>query len=78
MTIKDQLNRDFICVECGQEYDELGDGKCYACGGEVIPIDKVGQDPQEPEEYPSDVMEDEETEKEEIPPEELEDEENIP
>lgn len=60
---------DFVCKECGQEFEELGDGKCYACGGSVIPIDIIGQE-QKPEEYPPDVMEDEEPDKD-IPPEEI-------
>lgn len=70
------MKRDFVCVECGQEFEELGDGKCYACGGNVIPIDAVGKD-EEPEEYPAEVMESEEPEKD-IPSEELEDENKLP
>ncbi len=54
------MKSDYVCVECGQEFEELGNGKCYACGGDVIPIDAVGQKQEEPEEYPEDVMEEEE------------------
>jgi len=67
------MKRDYVCVECGQEYEELGDGKCYACGGEIIPIDSIGKE-DEPEEYPEDLME---MEDEEVPEEELDEEESL-
>jgi predicted ATP-dependent serine protease len=61
------MKEDYVCVECGHQYEELGDGKCYVCGGDIIPIEEVGQ--QEEAEYPEDLMEETET----TPPEELED-----
>ncbi|MCX6806940.1 MAG: hypothetical protein NT135_02370 [Candidatus Berkelbacteria bacterium] len=57
------MKQDYVCTECGHQYEELGGGKCYVCGGNVIPIDEVGQD--EPE-YPDDLMEDQETKPEDI------------
>ena len=69
------MKQDFVCVECGQQFEEIGDGKCYACGGEIVPIDDIGKS--EPEEYPNQLMEDEEKE-EEIPPEEIEDDDQYP
>lgn len=62
------MKQDFVCTECGHQYEELGDGKCYVCGGAVIPIDEVGQDEQE---YPDDLMD--KQEEDDVAPEELED-----
>lgn len=61
------MRQDFVCAECGHQYEESGDGKCYVCGGNIIPIEEVGQ--QEESEYPEDLME----ETEATPPEEMED-----
>lgn len=48
---------DYVCPTCGHEYDELGDGKCIECGGNIIPIEEVGTE--ENEEYPDYLMEEE-------------------
>lgn len=65
------MEKDYVCTECGHEYDELGDGKCYICGGDILPIDEFGEDT---EKYPDDLIE-EETEDIEEPNELWEEEE---
>jgi len=48
------VEKTYVCVECGSQYEDLGDGKCYICGGEIIPIDEVLQD--EEEKYPEHLL----------------------
>ena len=50
------MKQDYVCVECGHQYDELGDGKCYVCGGNVILVEEVGQEEQK---YPEDLVDEE-------------------
>jgi len=50
------MRQDYVCAECGHEYEELGGGKCYVCGGSIVPIDEVGQ---EESKYPEDLLEEE-------------------
>uniref|UniRef100_A0A7V3N5R5 Uncharacterized protein n=1 Tax=candidate division CPR3 bacterium TaxID=2268181 RepID=A0A7V3N5R5_UNCC3 len=59
------MRESYVCTECGHEYEELGDGKCYICGGDILPIDEIGQ---EQPEYPEDLLE--ENDEDEIPFEE--------
>jgi len=56
------MRESYVCTECGHEYEELGDGKCYICGGDILPIDEIGQ---EQPEYPEDLLE--ENDEDEIP-----------
>lgn len=63
---------DYVCIDCGHEYEELGNGRCDLCGGEVLPIEAIGEE-KEPEEYPEELME---GEKEGLPG--IEDEETWP
>jgi len=51
------MDRSYVCTECGHEYDELGNGRCDLCGGEIIAIDEIGQ---EEEKYPDEILEEEE------------------
>lgn len=62
-----RIRKDFVCSECGHQYEDMGSGGCYICGGAVIPIDEVGE---EETEYSDDLME----ETENTPPEELDEE----
>ena len=62
-----RIKRDYVCSECGHQFDDAGDGRCYVCGGSIIPIDEVGEEEQE---YSEELME----ETESIPPEDLEEE----
>jgi len=52
-----KMDRSYVCTECGHEYDELGNGRCDLCGGEIIAIDEIGQ---EEEKYPDEILEEEE------------------
>lgn len=54
-----KIRQEYVCKDCGQPFDELGDGKCYVCGGSIIPIDVVGE---EDPEYPEELMEEAEEE----------------
>jgi|GEM_PF-6867680 len=53
-----KMDRSYVCTECGHEYDELGNGRCDLCGGEIIAIDEIGQE--EEEKYPDEILEEEE------------------
>jgi len=74
--MKGGMMADFVCQECGHEYDELGNGRCYICNGNIIHIDEVGS---EAERYPEHLMEEDlsNEETEELFEEEEEEEEEI-
>lgn len=58
----------FVCSECGHQYDEVGNGNCFVCGGSILSIDEVGEG--ETAEYPKNLMK----EAEDYEPEDLADE----